>query len=100
MIIIRDVWLLVVVASLSGFDFLAVLLVIGLLIVLSVRLRVRGHTILLLIIIGVLLLALISLGKLTMTLFATVLVLGVLLIAFVFRRWFERMLLGGGYRKA
>jgi lysylphosphatidylglycerol synthetase-like protein (DUF2156 family) len=91
---------LIVVASLSALELLAVLSVVGLLVILGVRLRVRSHTIILLMIIGVLLLAVISLGKITMTLFGTVAVLGLLLIVFVFRRWFERKLLGGGISKS
>ena len=90
----------VVVPSLNGFELLAVLCVIGLLMVLSVRLRVRSHTILLLVIIGLLFLALISLGRVTMTLFAAVVALLILLIVFVFRGWFESKLLRGSVSKS
>ena len=86
--------------SLNPLELFAVLFVIGLLVVLSVRLGVRSHTVLLLIIIGVLLLALISLGRIITTLFGTVVVLGLFLIVFVFRRWFADKLLGGGVSKS
>ena len=82
-------------AQLEGIELLMVLVVIGLLIVLSVRLRVRGQTVVLLIIIGFLLLALISLGKTVMTLMGIVVVLLISLIVLVFRQWFADKLLGG-----
>ena len=80
-------------------EVFAVLFVVGLLVVLSVRLRVKSHTIILLTLIGVLLLALISMGKIITTLFGTVVVLGILLIVFVFRRNFVDKLLGRGSSK-
>jgi len=86
--------------ALNPLELFAVLFVIGLLVVLSVRLRVKTHTVLLLIIIGVLLLALFSLGRIITTLFGTVLLLGLLLIVFAFRRWFADKLLGGGVSKS
>jgi len=49
--------------------------VVGILLLLGIRLRTRGHTTLLLIIIAVLFVALISLSKLTMTLFGVILLL-------------------------
>ena len=86
---------LIVMAPLEILELLVVLAVIGLLMVLGVRLRVRSHTAILLIIVGLLLLALMSLGKTLMSLFGIVVVLLVSLIVLVFRQSFANRLLGG-----
>jgi hypothetical protein len=57
---------------------LAVLLVVGALLVLGARLRIQKNIAMLLVIIAVLFLGLISLSKLTMTLFGIVLLMGLL----------------------
>jgi hypothetical protein len=76
-------------ALLSGFELLFVLLVVGFLFLLGVRLRTRSSTIMLVLIVGLLLVGLISLSKLTMALFGAALLLGaivVLLVLISFRR--------------
>jgi len=84
---------------LDPLELIIVLAVVGLLLVLGVRLRVKSHTILLLIIIAVLLLALIFLGIIITNLIGTVLFLGLLLIVFVFRRKFADKLQAEGASK-
>jgi hypothetical protein len=68
---------------LSGIELLSVLVIIGILFLLGLRLRARTSNVILLFIIGVLLVALISLSKLTMALFRAILFLGALLVLFV-----------------
>ena len=64
----------------SAFELLFILSVIGLLIILGVRLRIGVGTALLLFVIGFLFLALVSLSKLTLTLFVAAVLLGVLCV--------------------
>lgn len=68
---------------LSGFEVLVVLLVVGMLFLLTIRLRTRTSNVILTLIIALLLLALISLGKMTMALFSATLFLGALLVLFI-----------------
>ena len=68
---------------LSGIELLSVLAVVGMLLLLGVRLRTGTRTAVLLVIITLLFLLLISMGKLVMALFTAVLILGALLIVFV-----------------
>jgi len=67
----------------SSIELLLVLFVIGMLLVLGIRIRLRFHTVLLLTIIALLLLALISLGKITLSLFGGVMLLGTIVLLFV-----------------
>ena len=69
----------------SVFELMLVLSVIGLLIILGVRLRIKTHTALLLLIITFLFLALISLSKLTLNLLATTVLLGILSVGLLMR---------------
>jgi K+-sensing histidine kinase KdpD len=68
---------------LSGIELLSVLVIIRILFLLGLRLRARTSNVILLFIIAVLLVALISLSKLTMALFRATLFLGALLVLFV-----------------
>ena len=68
---------------LSGIELLSVLIVVGLILLLSVRLRTSTRTAVLLGIIAVLLVLLISMGKMAMALLTAVLFLGALLVLFV-----------------
>jgi len=73
---------------LSGIEILVVVLVVGVLFLLSVRLRVNVNSAVLLLIIALLLVGLISLSKLTMALFGAIVFLVALLpllILFAFR---------------
>ena len=67
----------------SSIELLLVLFVIGMLLVLGIRIRLRFHTVLLLTIIALLLLALISLGKITLSLLGLVMLLGTMVLLFV-----------------
>ena len=68
---------------LSGFELLAVLAVVGMLLLLGIRLRTRSHTALLLMIIAVLFVALISMGKFTMSLLGVILLLAGIVVSLV-----------------
>ena len=68
---------------LSGIELLSVLMVVGLIFVLSIRLRTSTRTAVLLGVIAVLLVLLISMGKLAMALLTAVIFLGVVLVLFV-----------------
>ena len=67
----------------SDIELLAVLLIVGGLFLLSIRMSTRRSNIILILIVAVLLIALMSLSKLTMTLFGATIVLGALVIVFV-----------------
>jgi len=67
----------------SDIELLAVLLIMGGLFLLSIRMSTRRSNIILILIVAVLLIALMSLSKLTMTLFGATIVLGALVIVFV-----------------
>jgi hypothetical protein len=69
----------------SAFELLLILSVVGLLIILGVRLRIGAGTALLLFVIGFLFLALISLSKLTLSLFVAALLLGLLCVGGLLR---------------
>jgi hypothetical protein len=69
----------------SAFELLFILSIIGLLIILGVRLRIGAGTALLLFIIAFLFLALISLSKLTVSLFVAVVLLGLLYVGGLLR---------------
>jgi len=68
---------------LSGIELLSVLVVVGVLLLSGVRLRTGTRTAILLVIITLLILLLISMGKLVLALFTAVLFLGALLILYV-----------------
>jgi hypothetical protein len=75
---------------LSGIEILVVLLVVGVLLLLSVRLRTPRGNMVLVLVIAILLVGLISLSKLTMALFGAVMFLVALLALLVllhFRRF-------------
>jgi hypothetical protein len=74
---------------LSGIEILVVILVVGVLLLLSVRLRTPRSNIVLLLVIAFLLLGLISLSKLTMALFGAVVFL-VALLALLVLAYFRR----------
>ncbi len=67
----------------SDIELLVVLLIVGGLFLLSIRMSTRRSNIILILIVAVLLIALMSLSKLTMTLFGATIVLGALVIVFV-----------------
>jgi hypothetical protein len=67
----------------SDIELLVVLLIVGGFFLLSIRLRIRRSNIMLILIVAVLLIALMSLSRLTMTLFGATIVLGALVIVFV-----------------
>ena len=67
----------------SSIELLIVLFVIGMLLLLGIRKRLRSHTVLLLTIIALLLLALISLGKITFSLLGVLMFLGTMVFLFV-----------------
>jgi len=67
----------------SSIELLIVLFVIGMLLLLGIRMRLRSHTVLLLTIIALLLLALISLGKITFSLLGVLMFLGTMVFLFV-----------------
>jgi hypothetical protein len=69
---------------LSGIEILVVLLIVGVLFLLSVRLRTPRSNIVLLLVVALLLVGLISLSKLVMALFGGILFLVALLALFVF----------------
>jgi len=69
----------------SAFELLLILSAIGLLIILGVRLRIGAGTALLLFVIGFLFLALVSLSKLTLSLFVAAVLLGVLCVGGLLR---------------
>jgi hypothetical protein len=66
----------------SGIELLFVLGLIGMLLLLGIRMRIRYHTLLLLTIIALLFLALISLTKIMFTLLGVLVVLGMLVLLF------------------
>jgi len=68
---------------LNGIEILSVLIVVGLLFLLSIRIRTRISTVILTLIIALLLLTLISVGKLAMTLFGAVVFLAALVVLLV-----------------
>lgn len=68
---------------LSGIELLSVLVVVGVLLLSGVRLRTGTRTAILLVIVTLLILLLISMGKLVLALFTAVLFLGALLILYV-----------------
>ena len=68
----------------SGIELLFVLCIIGILLLLGIRMRLRSHTVLLIAIITLLLLALISLSKITLTLFGILMFLVLMVLLFVF----------------
>jgi hypothetical protein len=73
---------------LSGFEILVVILIVGVLFLLSVRLRTASSNAVLLLVVALLLVGLISLSKLTMALFGGILflmALVALLVLFSFR---------------
>ena len=70
-------------ALLSGIEFLAVVVIVGGLILLSIRSSTRRSNVILILIVALLLMALMSLSKLTMTLFGATIFLGALVIVFV-----------------
>jgi hypothetical protein len=70
----------------SAFELIVVLSVIGLLIILGVRLRIKTHTALLLFIIAFLFLALISLSKLSLNLLVATVLLGILCVGLLVRK--------------
>jgi Na+/phosphate symporter len=67
----------------DGFEIIAILLAVGVLLVLSARLRIQKNIVMLLLVIGVLFLGLMSLSKLAMNLFGAVLILGLLVALLV-----------------
>jgi hypothetical protein len=67
----------------SGFEIIAVLLVIGMLLLLSIRFRIQKSTAMFLLVIAVLLLALISLSRLAMELFGLVVFLAILVVILI-----------------
>lgn len=67
----------------SGTEILVVLLIVGGLFLLSVRMSHRRSTALLVLTVAILLLALISLSKLTMTLLGATLFLGIIVVLIV-----------------
>jgi len=69
---------------LSGIEILTVLVVVGVLLLLSVRLRTPRSNVVLLLVVGLLLMGLISLSKLAMALFGGIVFLVALLALFVF----------------
>ncbi len=71
----------------SVLELLLLVSVIGLLIILGVRLKIKVYNVLLLLIIAFLFLALVSLGKLTLNLLGASVLLGILCILFAVRRY-------------
>ena len=67
----------------SGIELLFALIVIGTLMMLGIRMRIKSHTALLLAIIGLLMLALISLTEITLTLVRVLLILGIMIVLLV-----------------
>ena len=67
----------------SSIELLFVLFVIGMLLLLGIRMRIRSHTVLLLTIIALLLLTLISLSKITFTLLGVLIFLATMVLLFV-----------------
>jgi len=67
----------------SDIEFLALIMIVGGLFLLSIRSSTRRSNVVLILIVAVLLIALMSLSKLTMTLLGATIVLGALVIVFV-----------------
>jgi hypothetical protein len=69
---------------LSGIEILVVLLIVGVLFLLTVRLRTPSSNVVLLLVVGLLLVGLISLSKLAMALFGGIVFLVVLVALLIF----------------